>query len=117
MLSCGNLDSVSIGVNVMRKIEQDMVRAIENKKDMHMNNTRVVYQEELETTMRACMEYAKVFLHGNHIGTYLYRDKKFHVNRATLLAYPTRTTMSRLRALGVSVGTRKGKVVLEGETL
>jgi hypothetical protein len=37
------------------------------------------------------------------------------VDTATLLEWPTRTTMSRLRALGADVCTRKGVVMLDGE--
>jgi len=87
----------------MRKIEQLMCKAIGNKQTWELDNTRVVYECELDETMHSRMEQAKVFLHNNHIGTFLYRDVQFHVNVETLRRWPTRTTKSRLRALGASV--------------
>lgn len=103
MLRCGALDSHSIGVNDMRKIEQQMCLAIGQKRNWKEANTEVVYQPELETPTRACIEYAKVFLHGNHIGTFVYSYNRFDINRETLAKWPTRTTKSRLRALGATV--------------
>ena len=103
MLRCGGLDSHSIGVKIMRKIEKQMCLAIGQKRNWKEANTEVVYQPELETTTRACIEYAKVYLHGNHIGTYVYSLNRFDVNKETLAKWPTRTTKSRLRALGASV--------------
>jgi len=38
----------------------------------------------------------------------------FSINYKTLKKWPTRTTMSRLRALGFNVYTRKGRVYHEG---
>lgn len=87
----------------MRKIEKAMCLAIGQKKSWKDANTEVVYQPELSTTERSCIEYAKVFLHGNHIGTYVYSHNRFDVNMLTLAKWPTRTTKSRLRALGASV--------------
>jgi hypothetical protein len=84
----------------MRKIEQKMCLAIGQKRSWKEANTEVVYETELNETMHARMEQAKVYLWGNHIGTFLYSDLKFHVNRATLARWPTRTTKSRIRALG-----------------
>lgn len=89
--------------NVMRKIEKQMIEAIKAKKTWSMDNTKVEYQCELDEPMHARMEQAKVYLFGNHIGTYLYRDTAFYVNFKTLRNWPTRTTKSRLRALGASV--------------
>lgn len=87
----------------MRKIEKDMCLAIGQKRNWKHANTAVVYECELNEPLHARMEQAKVFLHGNHIGTYLYRDVKFFVNKETLARWPTRTTKSRLRALGATV--------------
>ena len=55
-----------------------------------------------------------VFLHGNHIARVLL-VRRVVVNWRTLSDYPTRTTMSRLRALGVDVYARKGAVMLDGQ--
>ena len=87
----------------MRKIEQAMCRAIGQRKSWREANTEVIYQPELSTPERACIEYARVYLHGNHIGTFVYSLNRFDVNMATLTQWPTRTTKSRLRALGASV--------------
>jgi hypothetical protein len=87
----------------MRKIEQLMVKAVTSKVSWSLANTSVEYQCELNDSLHARMEQAKVYLHGNHIGTFLYRDVKFHINCETLARWPTRTTKSRLRALGATV--------------
>ena len=87
----------------MRKIEKLMCDAIGKKQSFNLDNTRVEYECELNDTLHARMEQAKVYLCDNHIGTFLYRDVKFYVNHKTLAQWPTRTTKSRLRALGASV--------------
>ena len=84
----------------MRKIEQQMCEAIAKRKSWSSGNTRVEYEDELDGPTHARMEQAKVYLWGNHIGTFLYRDVKFYKNNETFIKLPTRTTKSRLRALG-----------------
>lgn len=90
----------------MRKIESDMLRAINTRTNFAKDNTRVAITG-------SC---AKVYLHGNHIAT-VNRFGIVDVNTNTLLEYPTRTTLSRLRALNVNVSIRKGEVILYGEPL
>lgn len=90
----------------MRKIEREMLAAIESGTNFTKDNTRV----EITDTC------AEVYLHGNHIAT-VSRFGTVDVNTNTLLDYPTRTTLSRLRALGVNVSIRKGEVYLNGELL
>jgi hypothetical protein len=85
----------------MRKIEQNMLKAIYNGTDWKQDNTRV-------HTIVGGME---VQLHGNTLG--VYEDLGggnygFTVNMNTLKRYPTNTSKSRLRALGVNVYTKKG---------
>jgi hypothetical protein len=92
----------------MRKIEQQINKAIQAKKSIILGNTSVVYQPELNETMRARMEQAKVYLHGNHIATHLYAMDRTDYNPMTLAQWPTPTTKSRLRALGFNVKTIKG---------
>jgi hypothetical protein len=87
----------------MRKIEKQMCLAIGQRKSWREANTEVIYQPELSTPERACIEYAKVFLFGNHIGTFVYSANRFDVNPVTLAEWPTNTTKSRLRALGAKV--------------
>ena len=87
----------------MRKIEKAMCLAIGQKKSWQESNTEVVYQPEVTSNERSCIEYAKVFLFGNHIGTFVYSANRFDVNPVTFAKWPTNTTKSRLRALGAKV--------------
>jgi hypothetical protein len=82
----------------MRKIEEQMCKAIGNKQSFNKDNTRVEYFNDALS-----LETAEVYLYNNHIGTYVYKQVKFYVNGTTLAKWPTRTTKSRLRALGASV--------------
>ena len=90
----------------MRKIEQQMVKALNNGDNWCQANTQVISDGE---------GLGWVYLHGHMIA--LSVDGIVEPIRETLLAWPTRTTMSRLRALGVDVCTRKGDVYLDGEKL
>ena len=99
---------------MMRKIESDMCKAIGQRKNWQSGNTRVEYECELNEPMHARIEQAKVFLHGNHIGTYAYSKMEFYVNHSTLAKWPTPTTKSRLRALGANVYTSKHVTYLDG---
>ena len=95
----------------MRVIEKEMLEAIKHGRDWFKDNTRV------EVASRYRSYWVDVYLHGNHIAEVICRmgcDDIVKPNISTLLDYPTRTTMSRLRALGVDVCTRKGVVMLDG---
>ena len=92
----------------MRLIEKEMLSAINNGRNWSKDNTRVT---PVESTGGA-----DVFLHGHHIAT-VQRNGLALVMVNTLRQWPTRTTMSRLRALGVDVCTRKGEVMLNGAAL
>jgi hypothetical protein len=87
----------------MRKIEQQMIQAVNNiqhnqgAKGWSYNNTIVVNAGDR----------AKVFLHGNHIAD-VFNTGSLEVNTDTLARWSTPTTKSRLRALGANVATRKG---------
>lgn len=98
----------------MRKIEKEMNRAIDGGLDWHKANTEVI-------TVGGFRSYLSgVYLHGHHIANVycnMAGDRKVTPNVNTLSAWPTRTTMSRLRALGVDVCTRKGVVHLDGKPL
>ena len=95
----------------MRKIESDMLKAIYSGNHFAKDNTRV----EITDTR------VEVYLHGNHIASVESHPLSGHftvkANIDTLFKYPTRTTLSRLRALGVDVCIRKGEVILYGEPL
>jgi len=99
----------------MRKIESEMVFNVMMGRDWSQANTstKKIYGADAKVS---------VYLHGNHIATVWGachgRDQwTVEVNTRTLGEYPTRTTMSRLRALGVDVCTRKGEVMLDGVAL
>ena len=89
----------------MRKIEQQMLNAIEQGRNFTLANTHV--RVDANTT--------HVFLHGNHIASII--NGNVMVNIATLRTYPTPTTKSRLRALGVNVYTKKGVTYLNGKEI
>ena len=88
----------------MRKIEKFMLAAIEHRVPWSMNNTQVSID----------FNTAHVFLHGNHIASVV-QNGNVIVNEDTLRLFPTPTTKSRLRALGVNVFTKKGVTYLNGE--
>ena len=54
-----------------------------------------------------------VYLHGHEIAIINQRNGFVMTNADTLRRYPTNTTKSRLRALGVNVATRKGVTYLD----
>ncbi len=85
----------------MRKIEEQMLEAIRHKENWSHANTAVSIFSEGKTTYEAC-----VLLHGHIIAVVDYlNDDRVHINLVTLAEYPTRTTMSRLRALNCDVKT------------
>ena len=101
----------------MRKIEENMLRAIAHVKDWREANTEVsVLGYTRETNVDTEYVEVAVYLHNNHIATVeMIRDLRtgnpeasfvvhnIVVNRETLARWPTRTTKSRLRALGAQV--------------
>ena len=96
----------------MRKIEKEMLAAINGGRDWSKDNTTVTIDRGAFRSY-----HADVYLHGNHIAYVWCRmgmPNRVVANVETLAAYPTRTTMSRLRALGVDVCTRKGVVYCNG---
>ena len=93
----------------MRKIEQDMITAIDTKISWSKDNTKVVYNPNADTS--------DVYLFGNHIATMFHKLGNLIVNRDTLQSCPTRTTKSRLRALYVDVCTNRGTTYLNGEAI
>ena len=84
----------------MRKIETDMLAALRTGRAYQSKNTTVTAPDR---TGRAA-----VYLHGNHIADW--RDGRAVPNLGTLARWPTTTTKSRLRALGVPVTQQKGRV-------
>lgn len=86
----------------MRKIEKEMLSAVNSGINWRKDNTEVLHINGI----------AQVFLHGNHIAS-IYGEPE--VNIETLRAWPSRTTQSRLWALGVNVYQRKGVVYLNNQ--
>lgn len=92
----------------MRKIEKEMLLAISEKRTWENDNTRVEYLHDIDTPLHARIEMSKIYLDGNHIATVCYELKRTDYNPVTLRKWPTRTTFSRLNALGIRAGKRKG---------
>lgn len=93
----------------MRKIEKDMLHAIERKRSWAGENTTV----RVDTGHTR----AEVLLHGNHIADVWYSaggSWKVEVNKVTLGRWPTATTKSRLRALGVNLTQRDFQLFIDG---
>ena len=88
----------------MRLIEKKMIDAIQQGRNFSLDNTHV----------KIDFNTAHVFLHGNHIASVVNGGTPI-VNLDTLRRYPTNTTKSRLRALGVDVYTKKGITYVNGE--
>lgn len=98
----------------MRQIEKDMLRAINERENWRKDNTdvRVIILDE--------NVISQVFLHGNHIADFVHNRTQWGMgwiepNRDTLADWPTPTTKSRLRALGVNVTQSRGVVSIDGE--
>ena len=72
----------------MRLIEKQMMNAINNHKNWSKDNTSVSFDNNI----------CSITLYGHQIATI--ENSKITVNENTLINYPTRTTMSRLRAMG-----------------
>lgn len=101
----------------MRKIESQMLAAIKAKQSKTIDNTRIEYLPALDTTTHARIEYTKIYLHGHHIASYAYELNRFDYNPMTLASWPTRTTKSRLRALGFNVYTKKGQTFVDSKLI
>lgn len=97
----------------MRVIEKEMLKAIENKTDWAKGNMGVFYDNN-NTKYGARSE---VYLFGNHIGDYWYDTKEFVTNIRTLIDWPSATTKSRLRALGVNLVSHRGELFIDGKKL
>lgn len=88
----------------MRKIEQQMIAAVKAKKNWESGNTRV---EKVD-------EFMDVYLHGNHIACVGWQAVP---NPTTFKRWPTRTTVSRLRALGINASIRQFAPCINGEPI
>lgn len=93
----------------MRKIEQAMCNAIAKGKDWKSGNTEVIFSKP--DPVRCWVK-----LHGNLIATIDYPNRVgqriIKPNLPILNAWPTRTTCSRLRALGLDASIKNGVIHL-----
>ena len=90
----------------MRKIEKLMIEAINNKTNWKLDNTEV-------SVIPLGIE---VRLHGNLLAT-VSDSGQILPNIYILKSWPSLTTKSRLRALGVNVYTKKGVTYLNGRAV
>ena len=91
----------------MRKIELEMLGAIASGNNWQKGNTTVQWSEGTVAGV------GSVKLHGNTIAIIM-PDKTIKVVVDTLRRWPTPTTKSRLRALGVNVYTKNYTTYLDG---
>jgi hypothetical protein len=100
----------------MRKIEQQMVEAVKANKNWKGGNTEVGVMWDFP-----CKTRTNIYLHGNHIAI-IHQDTSHGGQpwevipiRPTFRNWPTPTTRSRLRALGVDASIKNGCAMLDGE--
>ena len=96
----------------MRKIEKQMIQAILDRTNWKGANT------EVKHSVNSVINYADIYLHRHHIATVTpdtFRYAPFgKANEKTFMEWPTATTRSRLRALGVNASIREGHACIEG---
>jgi len=92
---------------MMRKIEEEMVDAVRKRRSTWRGGN---------TSVNTVHGRTEVFLHSHHIAT-IKEDGEVEVNKFTLRKWPTVTTKSRLRALGVDVRTKNHVTYLNGEAV
>jgi hypothetical protein len=98
----------------VKKIEQAMVEVIrKGHGSWSSDNTRVDFWNDGNRTVTHTR--AMVYLHDNHIANVWLSSGQVDVNRNTFRAWPTRTAVSRLRALGVDAYIRNGISMIGGE--
>jgi hypothetical protein len=93
----------------MRKIEQDMLNAVNNRTDFNQANTRVTYHSKVDSSA--------IYLHGNHIGTFVHYTGTMVPNKETFACWPTTTTRSRLRAMDIAASIKGGQAAIDGVIL
>jgi len=94
----------------MRKIEHKMIDAIASLKESRkFGETRSFGNTQIERRDN----HSAVYLHCNHLAN-VFDDGKVSVNVQTLATWPTNTTISRLRALGVDAARKRYGAFLNG---
>jgi len=100
----------------MRKIEQQMIEAIKENRDWkHGKNAQGYPAMEVSHFRNNGINYAEVFLHANHIATVHKDTGEVIPNKYTFRNWPTVTTRSRLRALGVDASIKNFAACINGE--
>ena len=96
----------------MRKIEENMLNAVECGQPWCGGNTTVSPRQRINGDT-----VCSVFLHGHHIADveFTATGKHIDVNFETLRKWPTVTTKSRLRALGVDICQKDFEILIDGE--
>lgn len=84
----------------MRKITQEAANAFRSKKSFRKTNTQVISDAQVGSSM--------LYLHGNLIATHYKGKLEF-----TLAGWPTRTTIERLKGLGINIVQRDYVCYLE----
>lgn len=77
----------------MRKIEQEMTKAIREVREWDKDNTKVRLGRHNGNI--------EVYLHGWHLAT-IAPDDNVYIDTNTIVKKPSKTTVSRLKALGVN---------------
>jgi hypothetical protein len=102
----------------MRKIEEQMIEAVKTNKNWRGGNTEVHVMWD-----SPCKTRTNIYLHGNHIAV-IHQDTSHGSEpweaipiRPTFRNWPTVTTRSRLRALGVNASIKNGDAHIDGEEL
>jgi len=86
-----------------------MLSAIGYKENFSSANTMVRYAPEVNASA--------VYLHGHHIATYVHTTDTMMPNTDTFRDWPTATTRSRLRALGVNASIKNFMATIDGVEL
>ena len=94
----------------MRKIEENMRNAVKVRENWQQDNTAVRFVES------QVIGAGRVELHGNPIAIIM-DDGSLRLNTSVVRQWPTKTTASRLRALGFPVSIKKGKLAINGREL
>ena len=95
----------------MHKVEQDMLKALRDRRDWQSGNTAVHFTT-LPGDKGHSRPQAVVTLHGNPIAV-LRTDGTLSARMDTFERWTTSTTASRLRALGFGASIRGGKPHLD----
>ena len=93
----------------MRLIEEQMLTAVHARSNFSKDNTLVRYVPGVNTTA--------IYLHGHHIATYVHYTETMMPINETFIDWPTRTTASRLRALGIKASLKQGQAAIDGVIL